>query len=67
MHFRERQNENLDRFINRCKLLTLKCEFEGNELNERQIELIIADTPIPDYQSRCGNTKTLHRTKQLNL
>ena len=37
MHFRQQQDENLDCFINRCKLLALKCEFEDNELNERLI------------------------------
>lgn len=50
MHYRQRPEENLDCFINRCKLLALKCEFQDNELNERLIELIIAGTPIPDYQ-----------------
>ena len=59
MNFRQRQDENLDCFINRCKLLALKCEFEGNELNERLIELIIASTPIPDYQKELlGKNKT---------
>ena len=50
MPFRQEQDENLDCFINRCKLLALKCEFEDNELNERLIELIMPGTPIPDYQ-----------------
>ena len=59
MHFRQQQDENLDCFINRCKLLALKCEFEDNELNERLIELIIAGTPIPDYQKELlGKNKT---------
>ena len=30
MHLRQQQDENLDCFINRCKLLALKCEFEDN-------------------------------------
>ena len=59
MHFRQRQDENLDCFVNRCKLLALKCEFEGNELNERLIELVIAGTPIPDFQKELlGKNKT---------
>ena len=59
MHFRQRQDENLDYFVNRCKLLALKCEFEGNELNERLIELVIAGTPIPDFQKELlGKNKT---------
>ena len=59
MHFRQQQDENLDFFINRCKLLALKCEFDDNELNERLIELIIARTPIPDFQKELlGQKKT---------
>ena len=67
MHFRQQQDENLDCFINRCKLMALKCEFEDNELNERLIELIVAGTPIPDYQSCWVKRRLLHWTKQLNL
>ena len=59
MHFRQGQDENLDCFVNRCKLHALKCEFEGNELNERLIELVIAGTPIPDFQKELlGKNKT---------
>ena len=59
MHFRQRQYENLDCFVNRCKLLALKCELEGNKLNERLIELVIAGTPIPDFQKELlGKNKT---------
>ena len=59
MHFRQQQDENLDCFINKCKLLAPKCEFEDNELHERLIELIIAGTPIPDYQKELlGKNKT---------
>ena len=68
MHFSQQQDENLDCFINRCKLLALKCEFEDNELNERLIELIIAGTPIPDYQKELlGKNKnfTLDEATQL--
>ena len=68
MHFRQQQDENLDCFINRCKLLALKCEFEDNELNKRLIELIIAGTPIPDYQKELlGKNKnfTLDEATQL--
>ena len=57
MHFRQRQDKNLDCFVNRCKLLALKCEFEGHELNERLIELVIAGTPIPDFQKELLDKK----------
>ena len=48
--FSQKQNESLDDFISRCKLKALECEFDQNELQERIIELIIASTPIPDFQ-----------------
>ena len=50
MHFRQKPNESLDEFVNRCKLLALKCEFSDSELAERLLELIIASTQIVDFQ-----------------
>ena len=50
MHFRLKPNESLDEFVNRCKLLALKCEFSDSELAERLLELIIASTQIVDFQ-----------------
>ena len=50
MQYRQGHEECLDDFVNRCKLLALKCDFSESELNERLLELIIASTPITDYQ-----------------
>lgn len=36
-HYRQKPDESLDDFVNRCKLLALKCEFTDNELKERLI------------------------------
>ena len=63
MHFRQKSNESLDEFVNRCKLLALKCEFSDSELTERLLELIIASTPIVDFQKellRKDKGYTLH-------
>ena len=50
MGFRQEQSECLDNFVNRCRLMASKCDFSGDEMNDRIIELIIASTPIEDYQ-----------------
>ena len=52
MNYRQRDNECLDDFINRCKLQALRCKFSVNETNERLLELIIASTPISEYQKK---------------
>ena len=49
-YYRQGKNESLDDFVNRCKLLTMKCKFTGKEMEERLIEQIIASTPLADYQ-----------------
>ena len=50
MKYKQEINECLDDFVNRCKLLALKCDFSEAEINERITELIIASTPIVEYQ-----------------
>ena len=54
-HYRQTREECLDDFINRCKLQALKCDFVDDELNEHLIELIIASTPIADFQKELLN------------
>jgi len=51
MRFRQRPEETLDEFINRCHLQAQKCDFSPAEADERLIELIIASTPIPEFQA----------------
>ena len=46
----QKPDETLDQFLNRSKLLAQKCEFTQEEQNERLVELIIASTPIPEFQ-----------------
>ena len=55
--FSQNQNESLDEFINRCKILAQKCDFTDQEMNERIIEQIISSTPIPEYQKELLNEK----------
>ena len=46
----QKPDETLDQFLNRSKLLAQKCEYTQEEQNERLVELIIASTPIPEFQ-----------------
>ena len=46
----QKPEESLDGYMNRCKLLAKNCQFTTTESDERLIELIIASTPIPEYQ-----------------
>ena len=46
----QKPEETLDTFVNRCKQLADKCDFKEDELNERVVELIIASTPMTDFQ-----------------
>lgn len=47
---RQRSDESLDDFVNRSKLIANKCNFQPDELQQRLIEIIIAATPIPEFQ-----------------
>ena len=50
MECRQREDETLDDFILRVCTLAMKCEFDQTEMEERLIELIIASTPLEDFQ-----------------
>ena len=50
MECRQREDETLDDFILRVRTLAMKCEFDQTEMEERLIELIIASTPLEDFQ-----------------
>ena len=50
MMYKQKTNESLDDFVNRCSLLAKKCDFTAGEVNERILEQIIASTPIQDFQ-----------------
>ena len=52
MQMRQEKSETLDDFVTRAQLQAQKCEFSINELEERLIELIIASTPIGDFQKK---------------
>ena len=45
-----RSEESVDDFVTRARTQALKCEFEESELEERIIELMIASTPIEEFQ-----------------
>ena len=42
--------ENVDSFVTRIRQHAQKCELDVNELSERIVELVIASTPISDFQ-----------------
>jgi hypothetical protein len=42
-------------FVNRCSLLENKCNFSEAEKQEHIIELIIASTPVIDFQKELIN------------
>ena len=52
MQMRQGRAETLDTFVTRAQLQAQKCEFSTSELEERLIELIIASTPIGDFQKK---------------
>ena len=67
-HLRQNQGESIDDFVTRAKALAQKCDFSGNELNDRLIEIVIASTPIPEFQKELlGKPKdyTLDETLKL--
>ena len=40
----QRKGESLDDFVNRAKLQAQKCDFSADEINNRLLELVIAET-----------------------
>ena len=48
--YSQKKDESIDDFVNRCRLLAHKCKLSNTELDERLLELIIASTPISDFQ-----------------
>ena len=55
----------LNDFVNRCRRMTQRCSLTEHEQQQRKIELIIASTPIADFQKellRKNKTLTLEET-----
>ena len=50
MNLRQKEAETLDQFVSRARSIGHKCLFDQKELDERILELIIASTPIEEYQ-----------------
>ena len=50
MRFRQKPEESIDEFVNRCRTKARECDFEEGELAERIIELVIASTKIEQLQ-----------------
>ena len=50
MSLRQKEHESLDEFPARAHTVGNKCQFDKNELDKRLLELIIASTPIEEYQ-----------------
>ena len=52
MKFKQKQNESIDYFVNRCRIKGKECDFTEPELAERVIELVINSTPIDAFQKK---------------
>ena len=50
MRYRQKDSENIDEFVTRCRQKGQECQFGGDEMAERIIELIIASTPFELFQ-----------------
>lgn len=50
MRFKQQKEETVDDFVNRCRTKGAECDFTGDGLSERIIELVIASTPIEQFQ-----------------
>ena len=50
MTYKQEAEEPLDDFVNRCRRMTQRCSLTEHEQQQRIIELIIASTPIADFQ-----------------
>lgn len=53
--YQQKPTETTDIFLNRCRLQAKKCDFTAHEMNERLVEILIANTPIPDLQKELLN------------
>ena len=65
MTYKQEAEKLLDKFVNRCKQMTQRCSLTEHEQQQRIIELIIASTPIADFQKELlkkDNTLTLEET-----
>ena len=65
MTYKQEAEESLDDFVNRCRRMTQRCSLTEHEQQQRITELIIASTPIADFQTellRKDNNLTLEET-----
>ena len=50
MTYKQEAEKSFDDFVNRCRRMTQRCSLTEHEQQWRIIELIIASTPIADFQ-----------------
>ena len=65
MTYKQEAEESLDDFLNRCRRMTQRCSITEHEQQQCIIDLIIASTPIADFQKellRKDKTLTLEGT-----
>ena len=65
MTYKQEAEESLDDFVNRCRRMTQRYSLKEHEQQQRIIDLIIASTPIADFQKellRKDKTLTLEET-----
>ena len=69
MTYKQEAEESFDDLVNKCRRMTQRCLFTEHEQQQRIIELIIASTPIADFQKellRKDNTLTLEETVSIS-
>ena len=68
MTYKQEVEESLDDFVNRCRRMTQRCSLTEHEQQRRIIELIIASTPIADFQKELlRKDKTLTREETVSI
>ena len=50
MQYRQKEEESLDEFVMRARTQAQMCEFEDEEMQERIIELVIAETKMEVFR-----------------
>ena len=64
-HFRQRRDETLDTFINRCRQKALLCDFTDNDMADRIMELVIDSTPFDEFRKELLEKPKAYTLKQL--
>jgi len=65
MRYKQKEDEKIDDFVNRCRDKARECNFSEDELNERIIELVIASTRNEAFQKDLLDKPVGHKLEDL--